>query len=106
MGISPGVIVTFHALESFDIVSTLLLKFRSKDSPYGITRQTLKALARQLKLSEMAVVHMAIARLTKEVLPGYERDNGPLSAEAIADIRKQAQPRLPKGKALRTRSLL
>ncbi len=87
-------------------MSTLLLKFRSKDSPYGIARKTLKALARQLNVSETAVVYMAIARLAKEMLPRYERDDGPLSTEAIADIRKQAQAKLPKGKVLKRHSLL
>jgi hypothetical protein len=40
------------------------------------------------------------------VLPAYEADDGPLTAANIKHIRKAAQPMLPKGKVLKTRSLL
>lgn len=87
-------------------MSNLLLKFKSKDSPYGVTRETLKALAEEMDVSETMVVHLAISRFAKEVLPAYEMDDGPLTAADIRHIRKAAQPMLPKGKVLSTRSLL
>ena len=87
-------------------MSNLLLKFKSKDSPYGVTRETLKALAKEMDVSETQVVHLAISHFAKEVLPAYEMDDGPLTAKAIAQIRKVAQPMLPKGKVLNKRSLL
>jgi hypothetical protein len=62
-------------------MSNLLLNFKSKDSSYGVTRETLKVLA-------------------------AEMDDGPLTAADIKRIRKVAQPMLPKGKVLSTRSLL
>jgi hypothetical protein len=87
-------------------MSNLLLKFKSRDSSYGVTRETLKALAAEMDVSETMVVHLAISRFAREVLPAYEADDGPLTAADIKHIRKAAQPMLPKGKALKTRSLL
>lgn len=87
-------------------MSNLLLKFKSKNSPYGVTRETLKALADEMDISETMVVHLAISRFAKEVLPAYEADDGQLTAGDIARIRKAAEPMLPKGKAINTRSLL
>jgi len=43
---------------------------------------------------------------TKEAHPAYERDDGPLSPEALDFIRAVARSMLPKGKVLNTRSLL
>ena len=87
-------------------MSNLLLKFKAKDSPYGVTRQTLKALAEEMAVSETTVVHLAISRFAKEVLPGYEMDDGPLTKAEVARVRKAAKPKLPKGAVIRTRSLL
>jgi hypothetical protein len=87
-------------------MSNLLLKFKSKDSPYGVTRETLKALANEMDVSETTVVHLAISRFAKEVLPSYEADDGQLKARDIDRIRKAAEPMLPKGKVINTRSLL
>ena len=87
-------------------MSNLLLKFKSRDSSYGVTRETLKALAAEMDVSETTVVHLAISRFAREVLPAYEADDDPLTAADIKRIRKVAQPMLPKGKALKTRSLL
>jgi hypothetical protein len=87
-------------------MSNLLLNFKSKDSSYGVTRETLKVLAAEMDVSETTVVHLAISRFAKEVLPAYEMDDGPLTAADIKRIRKVAQPMLPKGKVLSTRSLL
>lgn len=87
-------------------MSNLLLKFKSKDSPYGVTRETLKVLADEMDVSETMVVHLAIARFAKEVLPAYEADDGRLTAGDFTRIRKLAESMLPKGKLVNTRSLL
>lgn len=84
----------------------LLVKFKSKDSAYGVTRETLKALAAEMDVSETMVVHLAISRFAREVLPAYEQDDGALSAADIARVRRAASPLLPKGKVIRKRSLL
>ena len=87
-------------------MSNLLLKFKSRDSSYGVTRETLKALAEEMDVSETTVVHLAVSRFAREVLPAYEMEDGPLTAADIKRIRKLAQPMLPKGKVLDKRSLL
>jgi len=87
-------------------MSNLLLKFKSKDSPYGVTRETLKALADELDVSETMVVHLALSRFAKEVLPAYEADDGQLTAGDVTRIRKLAEPMLPKDKVVNERSLL
>lgn len=84
----------------------LLLKFREKDSPYGVTRETLKALSVEMAMSETMVVHVAVSRFAREVLPAYAADGGPLSAAELARVRKAAKAQLPKGKVLRKKSLL
>ena len=87
-------------------MSNLLIKFKSRDSRYGVTRDTLKKLAEEMDVSETMVVHLAISRFAKEVLPAYAMDDGPLTTQDIARIRKAARPMLPRGKVLRKRSLL
>jgi len=84
----------------------LLLKFKSRDSSYGVTRETLKALADEMDVSETMVVHLAISRFAKEVLPAYEIDDGQLTVGDVNRIRKAAEPMLPKGKVINTRSVL
>ena len=56
--------------------SSLLLKFRSRDTQFGVTRETVKAMAERFDLSETEVVHMALSRLAKDELPAYEADDG------------------------------
>jgi hypothetical protein len=67
----------------------LLIRFRDKDSKEGISRATMKEIARALDLSETAAVHRALAEFAQRYVPQYPRDNGPITEEqhrAIADI--------------------
>jgi hypothetical protein len=80
--------------------NSLLLKFRSKDTQFGVTRETVKALASELDVSETLVVHMALSKLAEETLPAYEPDDGPLSVRQLAQVRKAAKLAMPKGKVL------
>lgn len=84
----------------------LLLKFRAKTTPYGITRETLKALANELDTTETMVIHLAISRFAREVLPTYEADDGPLSPSYLARLKETAKARLPKGKVMSKKSLV
>lgn len=84
----------------------LLLKFRAKDSPYGITRDKLKVLAAALGMPETSIIHLAVSRFAKDVLPQYESDDGPPSAQDLAWLRKTAKEKLPKGKVVSRHSLL
>ena len=85
--------------------SGLLLKFRKLDTQFGVTRETVKAMAERFDLSETEVVHMALSRLAKEELPAYERDDGPLSAPELRALDKLAKASLPKGKIVKKQSL-
>ena len=82
-----------------------LLKFRAKSTPYGVTRETLKALAAELETTETMVIHLAVSRFAKEVLPAYDADDGPLSPAYFARLKETAMTQLPKGKVIRKKSL-
>lgn len=66
----------------------ILLRYRDKDTAYGVTRETTTRLAQTLGLSETQVVHVALANFARQTLPRYEADNGPLTDEQMAAIRK------------------
>lgn len=83
----------------------MLVKFRSKDTQFGVTRGTVKALAKELDLNETQVIHMALSRFATDMLPAYELDDGPLTAKQLAALRKDAAKHLPKGKTLSRETL-
>jgi hypothetical protein len=87
------------------VTSSLLLKFRSRDTQFGVTRKTVKAMAKRFDLSETEVVHMALSRLAQEELPAYEADEGPLSARDLRALRKIADTALPKGRIVKKQTL-
>lgn len=79
----------------------LLLRYRDRDTAYGVTRKTATTLAQTLGLSETQVVHVALANLARQTLPRYEADNGPLTAEQLAAIDKL----VPQGRLRPSRQL-
>jgi hypothetical protein len=85
--------------------TSLLLKFRSKDTQFGVTRKTVKKMAAMYDLSETEVVHMALSRMAKDELPSYEADDGPLTARELNAVRKVAAASLPTGKVIRKQTL-
>ena len=85
--------------------SGLLLKFRSKDTQFGVTRDTVKKMAAMYGLSETEVVHMALSRMAKEELPAYGADDGPLTPRDLRAVRKAAAAILPTGKMLSKQTL-
>jgi hypothetical protein len=87
------------------VADSLLLKFRSKNTRFGVTRDTVKALASELDTTETQVVHMALSKLAEEMLPAYVADDGPLTNAELATVRKRAKPSMPKGKVLAKQSL-
>jgi hypothetical protein len=87
------------------VQDSMLLKFRSKDTHFGVTRDTVKALAAELDTTETQVVHMALSKLALEMLPAYEPDAGPLTARELASLRRIAKRALPGGAVLDTQSL-
>ena len=87
------------------IADSLLLKFRSKDTSFGVTRGTVRALASELDITETQVVHLALSKFAEVMLPAFEPDAGPLTARHIAVLRKAAARSLPQGKLLEKLSL-
>jgi hypothetical protein len=85
---------------------SLLLKFKTTTTASGVSRETLKAIAEELGMNETATVHLAISKLGKEVLPNYEADEGPLSAEYQTWLQKKANEQMPNGKPRFTKSLI
>jgi hypothetical protein len=68
----------------------LLVSFRASDGLLGVTRGTVRRLAAELDLKETQVVHLALKRLAESVLPAYQPDEGPLSKQQLATIRRLA----------------
>ena len=83
----------------------LLVKFRSVDTQFGVTRRTVKALAKELDVNETQVIHMALSRFATDVLPAYAPDDGALTAKQLTALRKDAARHLPTGKTLSKTSL-
>jgi len=83
----------------------LLVKFRSKDTQFGVTRTTVKAIAKELDVNETQVIHMALSKFAADVLPSYAPDDGPLTAKQLLALRKDAAQRLPKGKLISRNAL-
>jgi len=77
----------------------ILLRYRDKDTAFGVTRKTTTRLAQTLGLSETQVVHVALANLARQTLPRYEADNGPLTQRQIKEIRRIQPPGRMKVKA-------
>jgi hypothetical protein len=67
---------------------SMLLKFKRKDSPLGVQKATVKQMANLLGVNETDVVHYALSKLAREIIPAYELDDGALSESEINKIRK------------------
>ena len=80
----------------------IAFRYRTVDSPSGVTRKTAKRLAEHLGVDETQAIHQALHELAVKVLPQYEHDNGPLSAAQVRQIGK----RVPQGTKRSIRSSL
>ena len=69
---------------------SMLLKFKRKDSPLGVQKATVKQMANLLGFNETDVVHYALSKLAKEIIPAYELDEGALTESEIKKIRMLA----------------
>jgi hypothetical protein len=58
---------------------SLLVRFRESDSGEGVTRKTLRHLAKALGLSETEAVHRALVEYARKFVPLYVKDQGPLT---------------------------
>ena len=83
----------------------ILVKFRSKDTQFGVTRATVKAIAKELDINETQAIHMALSKFASDILPAYEADDGPLTVKQIKLLREHSAKKLPKGKVLSRKDL-
>lgn len=68
----------------------IAFRYRATDSATGVSRKTAKRLAAQLGVDETQAIHQALHDLAVRVLPQYERDDGPLTAAQVRQIKKLA----------------
>lgn len=71
----------------------IAFRYRTIDSPTGVTRVTAKRLANLLGENETQVIHLALRDLALKILPHYEADDGPLTATQIEQIKLIAPQR-------------
>lgn len=74
---------------------SFLFRLRAKDTPTGISEETLRALCEQTGLNKTCVIHLALRLMAENYRivqpePHYELDDGPLTEEQIARIQAHA----------------
>ena len=83
-------------------VDQIAFRYRAADTTTGVTRDTAKRLADRLGVDETQAIHLALRDMAVKLLPQYEADDGPLTAEQRRQIKKRA----PQGKTRSVRSSL
>ena len=68
----------------------ILLVFKEQDTPTGVTRDTVKEMAKVMDLNETALIHLALAKMAQETIPMYEPDDGPLTPEQTKALQQEA----------------
>ena len=71
-------------------IDQIAFRYRSADSPTGVTRKTAQRLAECLGVDETQAIHRALHELALKVLPQYEPDNGPLTTAQMRQIKNRA----------------
>ena len=67
-----------------------LFQLRARDNEYGISEETFMRLMDELALNQTELVHKALRHLAQDVLPAYEPDNGPLTDQQHAAIKRMS----------------
>ena len=78
----------------------ILFRPRAKDTTSGVTRNTLRRLAKLLDVAESEVIHRALAKYAHENLPRYEPDDGPVSDTQHRSIAVQVRRQHGKAKPI------
>jgi len=68
----------------------IAFRYRTADSPAGVTRETALRVAETLGVDETQAIHLALHEMAVRVLPQYAPDDGPLSAAQLRQVRKLA----------------
>lgn len=69
---------------------TMLFRYRGRDTPNGITKETARKLAEVLGLNETTLIHYLLGQAAIQYLPNYESDNGPFTEEQWETITSAA----------------
>ena len=76
--------------------ASTLLRYRDKDTTYGVTRHTAQQLAEHFGVNDTQLLHLLLAQAAARELPQYEADDGPLSDRAWASVQARAPKKLGK----------
>lgn len=68
---------------------TTLLRWRERDTNFGITKSTAEKAAELLGISETQLIHQALASFVAREVPHYDPDFDPLTDTHYAAIRKR-----------------
>ena len=68
----------------------IAFRYRTSDSPAGVTRETAQRLAKALGVAETQAIHLALHELAVKVLPQYQPDEGALTPAQLKQVRKLA----------------
>ena len=68
----------------------IAFRYRTSDSPAGVTRETALRVAETLGVDETQAIHLALHEMAVRVLPQYEPDDGQLTAAQLRQVRKLA----------------
>lgn len=80
--------------------STTLLRWRSVDTPHGVTKETASRAATTLGLNETQLIHEALAFYLAFQMPQYDPSLDALTAADLVAIRERAPQTRDPGPAL------
>ncbi|MDT0618422.1 hypothetical protein RM531_08030 [Salinisphaera sp. P385] len=79
----------------------LLVRFGQPEARHTVSRDTVRRMSQELGLrSETQVVQYALAQLRDSLLPRYEPDDGPLSAQQLEELRASVDQEIVGGRSL------
>ena len=73
-----------------DKPAQIAFRYRTADSPAGVTRETALRIAETLGVDETQAIHLALHEMAVRVLPQYAPDDGQLTAGQLRQVRKLA----------------
>ncbi|BDW10032.1 hypothetical protein PSHI8_01140 [Polynucleobacter sp. SHI8] len=85
---------------------SILFKFHSKDTSFGVTRATVKAIAKELDINETQAIHLALSKFAADIFSAYEADDGPLTTKQIKMLRDDAEKTVTKRESDITQRLI
>jgi hypothetical protein len=69
---------------------SFLFRFRSIDTPTGVSEETVNQLMSVTGLNKTEITHLALKQMADKFIPAYEADNGPITEEQDRWIREKS----------------